>query len=191
MDSTEGSPCEPIPPKEIIKKSDSHFKEFYSVVTANNLRHTIFPVPNKQESFIDISTWYTWPKDDFEIYDKIISTFKFLDQIDDELPLLYPNLKWSSPETVIFYSGECDKFEQEINGKKFISEVVKEENYEDILLDVFSYYRQYLSKEKGWEFCLSRFSNDGEIQGWKNNNKYFFVSVDYSSSSGYAEIWHN
>ena len=73
-----GDPCPPFPPKEIIKKSNSRFKEYYSVLTSSNLKHTIIPLPSDDRYYVDIWTWYTWPENDSGLYDQILSTFRFL-----------------------------------------------------------------------------------------------------------------
>src|SRR3990167_5863132 len=76
-----GDPCPPFPPKEIIKKSNSRFKEYYSVLTSSNLKHTIIPLPSDDRYYVDIWTWYTWPQNDSSLYYQILSTFRFLEKV--------------------------------------------------------------------------------------------------------------
>ena len=80
---TLGEPCPTLAAKGIIKKSNSQFKQFYSVLTANNFRHTIIPLPNESEYYVDIWTWYTWPKIDYGLYNQILSTFRLIEKNKD------------------------------------------------------------------------------------------------------------
>lgn len=74
-----GDSCDQIPAKEVAKISNDRFKEFYTVTTSNNLKHTIIPFPDNSGYYVDIETWYTWPRNELDLYEKILSTFKFLD----------------------------------------------------------------------------------------------------------------
>ncbi|MBI2011407.1 hypothetical protein HYS91_01430 [Candidatus Daviesbacteria bacterium] len=76
-----GSSCLPNAPKEIVKKVSNIFGEYYSVVTSSGKQQTLISIPSNPRYLIAIEpNLFLWPKEDNGLYEKIISTFKFLDQ---------------------------------------------------------------------------------------------------------------
>lgn len=74
----EFNPGGPKPPISIVKKSTSFLKEYYFVVLANSQRSAAIPIVDKR-SLILIHV-LNWPeKQDYLLFDLILSTFKFLD----------------------------------------------------------------------------------------------------------------
>ena len=108
------------------------------------------------------------------------------------LPQLYPELRWGSPQKDTFYTNDPEGPEQ-VEGVKITSDsVYGYDRVHSLWTNVLDYYRKYL-EENGWELYLSRFSTQEEIIGWKKEESYFLIAIarNPGGTQGYIKIWHN
>lgn len=78
-----GSPCTPAPAKQVQKKEDPRFKEFYEVINASGRKIIVFSFPTTDDYYITVNPFPTskfFEEIPEELFTQIFSTFKFIDK---------------------------------------------------------------------------------------------------------------
>lgn len=131
-----------------------------------------------------------------EIFDKILSTFKFTNQSQAafEAPPLYPKYSWGKSRTAEFAPNDRDTNATTVTGEEITSTGPSQKLSPDN--DIFVYYQDYFAKYPEWKPYLSAnmASIDGlyaSEAGWKQGNHYFIVRVGNLHPPTMATIWRN